>query len=143
MAERACHVSVCALQFGLTWALCPYGAPQMSKHFSKLFNRDNCRCVYCGRDLLVDFESFMLTQEDHLIPSARLGPDDFENRVIACYVCNKLKGAFVPDVPLTSSNRTQYINSIRDYIMSRRSHYMSEFASWTHAERGSKAEVPA
>ena len=115
----------------------------MSKHFSKLFARDNCRCVYCGRDLLVDFESFMLSQEDHLVPTARLGPDDLENRVVACYVCNKLKGVFVPNIPLTPSNRTMYINAIRDYIMARRSHYMSEFASWTHAEREAAVEIPA
>jgi CRISPR/Cas system Type II protein with McrA/HNH and RuvC-like nuclease domain len=114
----------------------------MSWTFAKVFERDHHRCVFCGRDLLVDFESWMLSQEDHLVPSSKLGLDELENRVIACYVCNKLKAAYVPDFPLTETNRTKYINAIRDHIMSRRSYHMSEFATWTHAEPGDSAEPP-
>ena len=40
----------------------------MSKYFNEIFERDNHRCVYCGRDLLADFESFLMAEEDHLVP---------------------------------------------------------------------------
>jgi CRISPR/Cas system Type II protein with McrA/HNH and RuvC-like nuclease domain len=105
-----------------------------TKHFSTVFSRDKHSCVYCGRNLLVDFESFMLTVEDHLVPRASKGGTTVENLVIACHVCNKLKGKFVPDFALTSSNRTKYLNAVRDEIMKRRSKNMRDFASWTHAE---------
>jgi hypothetical protein len=107
----------------------------MSKFFSDLFDRDNHRCVYCGRDLMVDFESFMLTQEDHLISRKSGGEDDELNRVIACYVCNVLKGDFCPPIKLTSQTKTRYIDAVRDHIMARRSKHMRDFASWTHEEK--------
>lgn len=106
----------------------------MTTHFSAVFERDNHSCVYCGRNLLVDFESFMLTQEDHLVPIKSKGESTLENLVIACYVCNKLKGRFVPDFALTDSNGIKYLNAVRDEIMMRRSKNMRDFASWTHAE---------
>ena len=31
----------------------------MPSTFSKVFERDGCRCVYCHRYLLCDFNSFM------------------------------------------------------------------------------------
>jgi 5-methylcytosine-specific restriction endonuclease McrA len=40
---------------------------------------------------MVDFETWMLTQEDHLVALKGGGAHDTDNRVIACYVCNKLK----------------------------------------------------
>ena len=46
----------------------------MSKHFSKVFENSNFRCVYCGRDMLVDFETFMTVEEDHLVPKSKGGP---------------------------------------------------------------------
>lgn len=56
----------------------------MTKHFATVFDRDNRRCVYCGRDLLVDFETFMLAEEDHLIPVSKGGAaHDVQNIVIA------------------------------------------------------------
>ena len=110
----------------------------MTKYFSELFSRDKYRCVYCGRDLLVDFETFMLTQEDHLVPEATQGEDTLDNLVIACYVCNKLKSNFRPDFSLTQSNRMAYINAVRDEIMKRRSKNMRFYASWTHSEENVK-----
>ena len=110
----------------------------MTRHFSHVFQRDQHRCVYCGRDLLIDFEAFMLAQEDHLVPKKKLGTDTLENLVIACYPCNKLKGDFIPDFPLIKGNRTKYINAVRDEIMRRRSKNMRDYASWTHDEPGAK-----
>ena len=103
----------------------------MSRHFSEVFSRDKHRCVYCGRDMLVDFETFMMTQEDHLVPISRGGPDEAYNIVTACAVCNMLKGNYIPD-DCKPENRGAYIASIRKRIMSRRSERMADFVSWTH-----------
>lgn len=69
----------------------------MTKYFSDTFEQSNHRCVYCGRDLCVDFETFMIAHEDHLVPLSKGGADSPENIVIACAVCNALKSNFVPD----------------------------------------------
>ena len=90
----------------------------------------------------VDFETFMLTQEDHLVPRAKGGSNGLENRVIACYVCNNLKGFFVPEFELTATNRTAYIDAVRDHIMSKRSEKMRDFATWTHLPGGVPRESP-
>jgi 5-methylcytosine-specific restriction endonuclease McrA len=44
----------------------------MTKFFKSVFDRDNHRCVYCGMDLLVSFDVFMQTEEDHLIPISKV-----------------------------------------------------------------------
>lgn len=114
----------------------------MSKHFSRLFERDNKRCVYCGRDLMVDFEIFMLTQEDHLDPASKHRNHDHEDLVIACYVCNKLKSDYTPGFVLTAANREQYMAAVRDRLMERRSKWMKDFSSWTHSPSGLPQDIP-
>ena len=76
----------------------------------------------------------MLVQEDHLIPAKQNGNTDRDNLVIACYPCNKLKGAFVPEMSYTGTNKEQYIDAVRDEIMKRRSKNMQDFVSWTRGE---------
>ena len=76
----------------------------MSKHFKEVFQRDNYRCVYCCRDMMVDFDTFMIIEEDHLVPRSKDGEDIPENVVIACAVCNRLKGDYAPGTKLTESN---------------------------------------
>ena len=108
-----------------------------SKYFKEIFERDNRRCVYCYRDLMNDFEAFMSTEEDHLIPKSKGGPSEPQNIVIACAVCNRLKGRFKPEMPLNlddPESTRQYIEAIRAYIMERRAVRMADFASWTHPE---------
>ncbi len=109
----------------------------MSKYFKEIFKRDNGRCVYCCRDLMSDFEAFMIAEEDHLIPAAAGGPDEPQNIVIACAVCNRLKGKFKPEMSLNLNDlesRRKYIEVVRAYIMKRRAVKMADFASWTHPE---------
>ena len=59
-----------------------------SKHFSKVFERYQHRCIYCGRDMLIDFDTFMLTEEDHLFPvpyaSFRSSQDGIRETKIDC-----------------------------------------------------------
>ena len=89
-----------------------------------VFERDNHRCVYCCRDLLHDFDAFMLTHMDHLMPGAINEP---ENIVTACYVCNLLKSDFCPE----GSTKKERIASARLCIMERRvKKILEDFSSW-------------
>ena len=105
----------------------------MSKHFKEVFQRDNYRCVYCCQDMMVDFDTFMIIEEDHLLPLSQGGEDIPENVVIACAVCNMLKGDYAPGTKLTEANRIEYIAEIRKHIMSQRANKMKDYASWTHS----------
>ena len=106
----------------------------MSKHFSAVFSRDAHRCVYCGRDMLVDFETFMTVQEDHLVPRGKGGADEAKNIVTACSVCNILKDDYTPTDDYKPEERVAYIAAIRKHVMSRRAECMAEFISWTHPD---------
>ena len=106
----------------------------MSRHFSEVFRRDKHRCVYCGRDMLVDFETLMMIQEDHLVPRSKGGLDEANNIVTACSVCNMLKGNYTPPHDYKPENRGAYIACIRKHIMSRRAERMADFVSWTHPD---------
>ncbi len=109
-----------------------------TKFFAEVFERDNHRCVYCGRDLMVDFETFMITEEDHLVPLSREGENAANNIVIACAVCNRLKSSFIPKIQLTEKSRVKYIDEIRHHVMNRRSEKMKDYASWTHSTSSKK-----
>ena len=116
----------------------------MSKFFSDVFERDCHRCVYCGRDMLVDFDTFMMVQEDHLVPKSHGGRDELDNIVTACAVCNLLKGDYCPEGNRTPSQRPEYIASIRTHIMQHRAERMADFTSWTCPTRPwSKSQVTA
>ncbi len=106
----------------------------MSKHFKEVFQRDHYRCVYCGRDMMVDFETFMTIQEDHLVPLSKGGKDVPDNVVIACAVCNSLKHDYLPpSMKLTADNRTQYIAEIRKHVMSQRAIKMKDYVDWGYS----------
>jgi hypothetical protein len=117
------------LRVGLIQALGATGESTMASTFAKIFERDKHRCVYCGKYLLLDFETFQTSQLDHLIPGAG---DDLSNIVLSCFVCNNLKGSFVPPDIQMADNRSAYIHHIRVHVMSRRAERMQDFASWTH-----------
>jgi CRISPR/Cas system Type II protein with McrA/HNH and RuvC-like nuclease domain len=102
----------------------------MSKFFKLAFSQSGHRCVYCCRDLLADFDSFMLAEEDHLVPLGNGGTDTQENVVIACAVCNRLKGNYAPDTGFDSANRNGYIIAVRHYIMGQRAKHIDTFSGW-------------
>jgi len=104
----------------------------MSEFFSDVFERDKRRCVYCGRDLMLDFDTFMLAQEDHLIPKSKGGLHESDNIVTSCMVCNLLKGDYVPPGPYEKEKRQEFIAQIRQHVMERRAEKMADFISWTH-----------
>jgi len=102
----------------------------MSKTFSKVFERDNHRCVYCGKDMLSDLDTFMSVEEDHLLPKSAGGDaTDPANIVTSCNVCNRLKGNFKPE-SIQPSDRGEYLAAVRAKISSRREQKLKEFLSW-------------
>ena len=107
----------------------------MSQYFSKIFECDNHRCVYCGRDMLVDFETFMTVQEDHLVPTSKGGRNERDNIVTSCSVCNMLKGNYTLTDDYNPERRNEYIAAIREHIMHRRAVRMADFASWIHPDK--------
>ncbi len=93
----------------------------MAEHslFAQAFIRDIARCVYCGKNLMESFDAFCQSQLDHLKPKVEGGKDnDLDNRVISCFACNNLKGAFdpSPDAALDQTNRDTYIAKAKEYI---------------------------
>lgn len=105
----------------------------MSKFFHHAFTSSGHRCVYCCRDLLADFDSFMLAEEDHLVPESKGGTDSQDNIVIACAVCNRLKHDYTPEIGFDPSKRNEYIVSVRQHIMSKRAKHIETFAGWACA----------
>lgn len=53
-----------------------------------IFNRDGCRCIYCGRTA----EGVCLAV-DHIVPYSKGGPDCAGNLVTACGGCNTAKSS--------------------------------------------------
>ena len=106
----------------------------MSKYFHKAFERDNHRCVYCGKYMLADFEAFMSAEEDHLVPLSKGGENDINNIVISCNVCNRLKGNYFPD-EIAVTETAKIIGNVREYIMKKRAQKLKDFMSWAIHEQ--------
>lgn len=99
----------------------------MSNYFSDAFTKAGGRCEYCGKNLLDDFDVFWMTAEDHLKPrSVEETTSESENIVIACSVCNNLKGKYNPE----GDNREEMITKARQYIFERRAEKIQDFLSW-------------
>ncbi len=107
---------------------------QPKSKFVQVFERDQGRCVYCGRDLKADFDTFMMAEEDHLVPGSKSGyKRDLDNLVLACSVCNRLKANFEPSPAIDAKKeRRRYVTAVRAYIMQRRGERMKEFLQVTH-----------
>lgn len=102
----------------------------MTKLFLNAFNESGGRCVYCCRDLKADFDAFMMAEEDHLIPQGYPGADNPKNIVIACRVCNALKGRFPKNKSFVEEEKSQLIADARKHIMEMRAKKMEIFAGW-------------
>ena len=97
--------------------------------YESIYRRDGYRCVYCGKYLLEDFDSWFSIHTDHLVPASKNGPESEENLVTSCGTCNILKGQFEPNPPYTTETRLDYIQRIREYIFARRVERMPRFFS--------------
>lgn len=84
--------------------------------------RDNCRCVYCGRDMLEDRDiTYFLYSYDHVLPVTRFPnlEQALWNRVLACRGCNTWKGDFDPSqdgTPPTEEYRDRLMEMAKEYI---------------------------
>ncbi len=107
----------------------------MARYSDAAFKKCDNRCVYCGKWMLSDFDTFMLAEEDHLLPTKEGGCSDERNIVISCRVCNLLKGSLSAGKDLYESDRADYIQNVRDHIARRRADRIGEFFSWTNGGR--------
>jgi 5-methylcytosine-specific restriction endonuclease McrA len=99
--------------------------------FSTVFHRDGHCCVYCRKNMLQDFDTFWTAQLDRLVPK---GDYVAENVVLACFVCNNLRGNRVPSMSLSPDNRETYIDAVTQLINERREAKRGEFSSWLPAD---------
>lgn len=61
----------------------------------QIWLRDECKCVYCGFDLLgTRGVAYCFSSEDHLLPKSTYPELEsrIDNRVLSCRVCNVVKG---------------------------------------------------
>lgn len=100
--------------------------------FTEVFSACKGKCTYCAKSLANDFELFWLAQRDRLVPGSKGGEYTAENTVLACAVCNNLRGSYTPhDLELTADNRAEYIRAITSEVNRRRKLKQDEdFASW-------------
>ena len=77
-----------------------------------VYKRDNLTCVYCDLDGGEKFSVFRQMVIDHLVPTSRGGDDTPENKVVSCYRCNTLKGAYDPR-PGAQDKKQQIENVIK------------------------------
>jgi hypothetical protein len=90
--------------------------------------RDECRCVYCEKPMLESFITMQFdAQCDHLLPKVIYGElaDEPSNLVLACTVCNKVKGSWDPNLtdpvylkgsstPLEPDQRKELIRRVKE-----------------------------
>jgi hypothetical protein len=88
--------------------------------------RDDCRCVYCGRDMLQDRDvTYCLYSYDHVLPVKKYPSLESAswNRVLACRGCNAWKSSFDPSdagLGATEEFRDRLIERARLYVQEQR-----------------------
>lgn len=103
----------------------------MADVWDRAYQRHMARCAYCGRDLLVDFDIYMSAHLDHLVPSTKGGGDSDENMVLACSVCNILKGNFDPrSTAAEPGGKQELLHSARVHIANRRVEKIEQYFSY-------------
>lgn len=79
------------------------------------------KCIYCDRDLLASIEDYDVWQFDHLIPISKGGPDNSENLVVACKLCNFVKRNFnVKEIAGENAPWEEYEMLARAFIVEKR-----------------------
>ncbi len=85
--------------------------------FREVCRKCHGRCVYCGKNVLADFDSWMEAEVDHFVPRKAGGEDTLENCVLACSVCNGFKRDYEP----------KSLDDARGYIAAERAARMGEY----------------
>ena len=70
-------------------------SPVTRQEGTKILERDDYRCQYCGLDGRNSFENALVMRVDFVKPRARKGKKDPNNLVACCHACNAIKGTRV------------------------------------------------
>src|SRR3989338_8346718 len=75
------------------------------------------RCVYCGHSFFDSVDAWTQFNVDHLRPGSAGERDErAENKVAACWTCNKLKSNFDPGEGVAEANRDDLIGIAKEFI---------------------------
>jgi 5-methylcytosine-specific restriction endonuclease McrA len=109
----------------------------MEAHKQQILKRDHFRCVFCGKDMIHDQESYLSITIDHLIPKTKANQaykDLIENKVLSCRNCNALKGDYLVSDTVSDNfpeDREEYVSSVRKYVAQRRAEFLGEYLEAT------------
>jgi 5-methylcytosine-specific restriction endonuclease McrA len=100
-----------------------------SEEALEIWLRCDCRCVYCGRDMLAsrDIAYQFSSTAEHLLPKSKNRGLEAErsNLVLSCRPCNHLKGTWDPnldgesiyaDGQLREEQRQELIQRVKAYL---------------------------
>jgi hypothetical protein len=93
----------------------------------------NFRCEYCKLDFLDPKHPenfYQWVGWDHLIPLVKGGPDDVDNLVCSCWVCNKIKLRYDPSEGRSNPSRAEMIEAASVYIKEERTKKYKEVQEW-------------
>ena len=108
------------------------GECHLHRAYAFAMSRSDGHCEYCGTDLLWDRLGYGVGSVDYLLPKSFYPKEVTEapdNWVLACGVCNSIKGAFDPaqefdqcvgDPETLRDRRQKYIDLARAHIYDRR-----------------------
>lgn len=75
------------------------------------------KCAYCGHSFFESVDAWTQFNVDHLRPGVPGDRDErVENKVVACWTCNKLKSNFDPGVVLPNGTKTDLIAAAKIFI---------------------------
>jgi hypothetical protein len=104
-----------------------------SRQTLELWLRYECRCVYCGRDMLENRDiTYYFWCAEHVLPVHKYGylKDAIWNQVLACRTCNQLKQRFDPasdGTPTDEAHMTILVENAKAHIESRRAEVQLNF----------------
>ncbi len=106
--------------------------PKMHGHWlDEVWVQSDCKCEYCGIDLLVGAAVFRAQEGDHILPQAKYKglSNALANFAMACASCHKLKHKSNPQFDpalgeprwsglsdLTEEDRTLLIRRVQEYL---------------------------
>jgi 5-methylcytosine-specific restriction endonuclease McrA len=111
----------------------------------QIFVDYGCVCVYCGFDGTTDPLAWRQLVIDHLVPRQKGGLDVPENKVVACCICNNIKGGswdktYDGSVPLTEKTKPQLIASAKQRVQEHHQRWMPDFEPMMAEIRARKFE---
>lgn len=106
-----------------------------SRSTLEMWLRDQCLCVYCGRDMLEKRDTtYYFWCAEHLLPAHKYKQlkDAPWNQVLACQPCNLLKHRFDPasdGTPPDEAHKGIFIERAKAHITGRRAEVEAIFVS--------------